>query len=296
MRYAEHPVRSSLASRIECVWTAEGEEAGPGPAERVLPDGCIEWIFHLAAPYARVGDAGRPSTQPASFVVGQMTRPLRIAPTGPVRTLGVRFRPGGAREILGLPLDRLTNAAASPEELWGAAGRRIQEEIGNAAEDGARRKAIEGFVESRLASSRPRDARLGAAVGVVLAGRGRRSVAEIARRAGWSPRQLEREFRSEVGLPPKTLSRIIRFQNLLRLAGHSAGAPWADLAARCGYSDQAHLVREFRELAGVTPASGQAACGELGPYFIAPARLDALLSPRAPGDVAFLQDRPRRPA
>ncbi len=130
----------------------------------------------------------------------------------------------------------------------------------------------------------------------MLAGRGRRPVAEIARRAGWGRRQLERAFRSGVGVTPKTLSRVIRFQNLLRLAGRDAGASWADLAARCGYADQAHLAREFRELAGVTPASGQAASGELGRHFVAPERIDALLSGRVRADDAFVQDGAAGPA
>jgi AraC-like DNA-binding protein len=296
MKYREHSTRPSLASRIECLWLAEDDTAGAGPPERVLPDGCIEWIIHLGAPYARVSGDGEASPQPRSFIVGQMTRPIRIAPTGPVRTLGVRFRPGGAREILGLPVDRLTDEAVCAEDLWGIDGRRVEDEVGNAFDDASRRAVIERFLESRLARSRPGSPRLARAVGAILASRGRLPVTELARRAGWGPRQLEREFRAGVGLAPKALSRIIRFQNLLLLAGRNPGAAWADRAARCGFADQAHLVREFRELAGVTPASGEAACGELGRYFIAPVRLEALLSGRTAGDVAFLQDAARPPA
>ncbi len=289
-------MRPALASRIECLWLAEDDQAGPGPAERILPDGCVEWIIHLGAAYARIGDDGRSSPQPASFVVGPMSRPVSIAPTGPVRTLGVRFRPGGAREALGVPLDVLADTVATAEELWGAAGRRIEDSVGNAPDDATRREAIEDFLEARLARSRGGDERLASAVAEVLAGRGRRPVAEIARRVGWGRRQLERTFRAAVGVTPKTLSRVIRFQNLLRLAGRRPRASWADLAARCGYADQSHLVREFRELAGVTPASGQAASGELGRHFVAPERLDALLSGRARADDAFVQDGARRPA
>jgi AraC-like DNA-binding protein len=293
--YREDPVRPALASRIECIWLAEDGAARAGPAEQILPDGCVEWIIHLGAAYARIGDDGRASVQPASFVVGPMSRPIAIAPTGPVRTLGVRFRPGGAREALGAPLDVLADTAATTEELWGADGRRIEDAVGNAADDAGRRDAIQDFLDARLARSRTGDPRLASAVHEVLAGRGRRPVSEIARRAGWGRRQLERAFRAGVGVTPKALSRVIRFQNLLRLAGRRPRAAWADLAARCGYADQAHLVREFRELAGVTPASGQAASGELGRHFIAPERLDALLSGRARTDDAFVQDgaRPR---
>ena len=120
----------------------------------------------------------------------------------------------------------------------------------------------------------------------------------IARRLGCSPRQLERLFAAGVGLSPKELSRIARFQSLLRLAGREPAASWADLAVRGGYADQAHLVREFKAFSGATPTSKDETEGALARYFIDPARLDALLDPGAgvalrpshPQPVAFVQD------
>ncbi len=290
MKYREHPVGPPLRAHVECIWYAEDPEAGAGrhEPERVLPDGCAEWIFHLGSPYA--DDSG--CLQPASFVVGPTTRPIEIAPTGPVKTLGVRFRPGGARGLLP-PLRLLSGELPTPEEIWDAEGRRVQDEVGNARDFSSRRAALESFLEKRLARARARslmDApRLPAAVGLVLARRGRLPVAEIAKRVGCSRRQLEREFAEGVGLSPKELSRVARFQNVLRLAGKRPDRDigWAELADRCGYADQAHLVREFKSLSGTTPtsASREATAGALARYFIDPARIDALLTP-----VAFLQD------
>ncbi len=298
MKYAEHAVRASLAARIECIWSAEDPEAPvrAAPPERVLPDGCVEWIFHLGTPYADYtggNGSGRGRVQPASFVAGPTTRPLEIAPTGPVSTLGVRFRPGGARGLLP-PLDLFAGAFPTPREVWGSEAGSIEDEVASARDLRSRRAALERFLEKRRARMREEvsDARLSAAVGLVLASRGRASVAGIARRVGCSPRQIERAFAAGVGLTPKELSRIARFQNVLRLSGRDPGAGWADLAARCGYADQSHLVREFKALSGATPASREATAGALARYFIDPARLDALLSP-APGRVAFLQDAPR---
>ena len=217
-----------------------------------------------------------------------MTRPIEIAPTGPVSTLGVRFRPGGARGLLP-PLDVFAGAFPTPREIWGSEAGSIEDEVANAPDLRSRRAILERFLEKRRARARASalGARLSAAVGLVLASRGRASVAAIARRVGCSPRQLERAFAAGVGVTPKELSRIARFQNVLRLSGRNPAAGWADLAARCGYADQAHLVREFKTLSGATPASREATAGALARYFIDPARLDALLSP-AP--VAFVQD------
>ena len=80
------------------------------------------------------------------------------------------------------------------------------------------------------------------------------SVDGLARRCGWSARSLERRFRHAVGLPPKLFSRIVRFQRVFAAA--RAGKPdWAGLAIDCGYYDQAHLNRDFREFTGSSPAA-----------------------------------------
>ena len=166
----------------------------------------------------------------------------------------------------------------------------MQEEVGNARDLASRRIALERFLAKRLSSRghRAADARVPAAVGFILASRGRLPIRNY-RAAGL----LEREFASGVGLTPKELSRIARFQNLLRLLGwqRRPGPSWAELAARCGYADQAHLVREFKSLSGATPTSRRETEGALARFFIHPARLDALLSP-----VAFLQDTRGRSA
>jgi AraC-like DNA-binding protein len=70
---------------------------------------------------------------------------------------------------------------------------------------------------------------------------------------GWSRRHLAARFRDQVGLPPKVVARVLRFQCALRLMGTDGGPAWSDVALACGYYDQAHLNREFRSLAGCAP-------------------------------------------
>jgi AraC-like DNA-binding protein len=292
MRYAEHRPSPPLAGRVECFWFAEDPQTRAGSAERVLPDGCIEWIFHLGRPY--LDASGR--LQPTSFVAGPTTRPLTITPSGSVATLGVRFRPGGARGLLP-PLSLFVDAFPTPREVWGAAAGSIEDEVAGAPDLEARAVVLERFLEKRREEARPPGARLAAAIRLILSSRGRVSISGVARHVGCSPRQLEREFAEGVGLSPKQLSRIARFQNVLRLAGKRPDAGWAELAARCGYADQAHLVRDFKAFSGATPTAREEARGALARHFIDPARLDALLNgsgghvatPETP-PVAFLQD------
>lgn len=291
MRYSEHRPHPALFPFVECLWFASDEEAtGVRPPERVLPDGCIEWIFHFGAPFRRWTADGRLETQPVSFVAGEMTRPLVLAPAGRVATMGVRFRPGGAYRFLPVPLEILTDTSAPTADLWGRDGRDLQDAILETRGAGPRRRVLNRFLLARLRRESHSRPRLDEAVRLVLRSRGQATVAGMSRRVGWSPRQLEREFRRGVGLSPKALARTLRFQNALRLAGRGPSRSWAGIAAECGYADQAHLIREFRALSGATP-SERADEGELARNFVTPARLDELL--RTGSDVAFVQDAAR---
>jgi AraC-like DNA-binding protein len=83
------------------------------------------------------------------------------------------------------------------------------------------------------------------------------AVRTLARDAGVSERTLERRTRAATGFGPAELRRLVRFRRALRL--HDAGVTnWATVAADAGYSDQPHLVREFRRFAGLTPTAWQA--------------------------------------
>jgi AraC-like DNA-binding protein len=285
MNYREHAPHPALAAFVECFWSAaDPGGASAGAAETILPDGCPEWIFHFGAPYRSLEPDGSARLQGGSFLVGTLTHPLALAPTGPVHTMGVRFRPGGASAFLSEPLSELTDAAAPTVDLFGNGGRRVEDDARNAPDDASRRAVLERFLLSRLASRRPGRRDLDLAVAWILAGGGAVSIGAVAERLGKSRRQLERAFARGVGVSPKTLARIVRFQNLLRRSTRPGGA-WSDLAAECGFADQAHLIREFREFSRATPSRPPEG-GDLSLHFVAPERLDRMFEP----DVAFLQD------
>ncbi len=230
------------------------------------------------------GDATR------ELVAGEMTRPLVLEPAGRVATMGVRFRPGGAYRFLPVPLETLTDTSKPTADLWGRDGRDVQDVVLETRGTDQRQRVVNGFLLARLLREPRVRPRLDEAVRLLLRSRGRTTVGEMSRRVGWSPRQLEREFRLGVGLTPKALARTLRFQNALRLAGRGPTRSWAAIAAECGYADQAHLILEFRALSGKTPTE-PVDNGELTRNFVTPARLDELLRPT--GDVAFLQDAAR---
>lgn len=107
LKYSEFHPHHPLNQFIDCFWALESDSAGVrSQIERILPDGCVELILNFASPFAQ-HNGDTQTVQPRNFVVGQMTGPILIAPTGSVQLIGIRFHPGGTVPFLSLPMDEL---------------------------------------------------------------------------------------------------------------------------------------------------------------------------------------------
>lgn len=165
--------------------------------------------------------------------------------------LQVNFTPVGAYLFLGLPMHEITNRVVELDDLLGPEGPRLIEQLESATTWGERFTAADAFIGRRIANARR------PAPGVVWSWRriaetgGRVTVSELATELGFSRKHLTTLFREQVGLPPKTVARIVRFDRASRIVGE--GKSWTDIAGEHGYYDQAHLIRDFREFSGFTP-------------------------------------------
>ncbi|MFJ9540974.1 helix-turn-helix domain-containing protein [Streptomyces sp. NPDC101225] len=218
--YVERPSRLPGA----VVWRNTPAGAGAG---RVLPDGCMDLLWH--------GDR--------LLVAGPDTRAYATdgAPGG---WTGVRFGPGTAPALLGVPAHELRDRRVALADLWPAAEvRRLTALVRAAA---APAGALDELALRLAADAPPPDPLLGHLVTALDAGR---PVAATAGELGLGARQLHRRSLAAFGYGPKTLARVLRLQRALRLARQ--GVPFAETAARTGFADQAHLSRDVKELAGV---------------------------------------------
>jgi transcriptional regulator GlxA family with amidase domain len=111
---------------------------------------------------------------------------------------------------------------------------------------------------------------VGFAVDAIERTHGRLSIDALADAAGLTCRHLERRFLSAVGVTPKRLARIARFQHALRILGRESARPGTETAAACGYADQSHFIRDFRAIAGCSPGEHLLRRGELTGFFIEP--------------------------
>jgi AraC-like DNA-binding protein len=280
--YRQVPPSPGLAPFVECFWHLSAEPAPAEPLEAILPDGCMELIVQLLAPMRRAGVEG---AQPRVFVCGQLTAPLLLEPSGPVRTFGVRFRPGGARPFFEGNLGDLADRDTPLADLWGSLSGEMEDRLHAARGVRAMVAAAERLLLLRLSEGR-RDGRVESAVRLAMGTRGRARLEGLAGAAALSHRQLERRFRAAVGLSPKKLSRIVRFQRLVRIARRPGPFAWAEAAARCGYFDQAHLIRDVREFSGAAPPGLREGARDFTAPFVSEERLAALFAG------AFFQDAP----
>lgn len=171
----------------------------------------------------------------------------------------VAARPLTARRLLGLPLSELTNRAVGVGQLPGRWLERLRDRLAEAPGWPERFALLDRVLAARLVASPPVDPRLDWAWRWLVGSGGRVSVGVLADELGWSRRHLASRFRQEVGLPPKMAARLLRFQQA-HAASAQAGATgravdWAAVAASCGYYDQSHLIRDFHQFAGATPAA-----------------------------------------
>jgi AraC-like DNA-binding protein len=251
MRYREFYPQPLLAKFVECFWTLEARTVTPGPPDRILPDGCTELILNFGDRFNQ-HDNGNLGLQPRNFLVGQMTGPILISPTGNVELLGIRFHPGGTLPFFRLQMDHLTDQLVELDDLSTS----LQRDLLNAAEDletmAQRVIAIE-LVLTNYVTRYQSDSWSPTLAAELVKNRGLVTVDQLATSAGISSRQLERRFLREIGIGPKLLSRILRFQQVFRAVERCDGS-WASVALECGYYDQAHLIRDFNQFAQQTPA------------------------------------------
>jgi AraC-like DNA-binding protein len=218
--YAEWP--SQLAGAV--VWR---RYLSGRPARPVLPDGCRDLLW----------------TDGRLLVAGPDTRAYHPG-GGSARWAGVRFFPGTAPALFGVPAWELRDRRVDLTDLWPAAEvRRLTARVDVAPDPAV---ALEEMALARAAEAASPDPVLWQVVASLDAGR---SVAATADALGLGVRQLHRRSLAAFGYGPKTLARVLRLRRALALAG--SGVPFAEVAARTGFADQAHLAREVRDLAGM---------------------------------------------
>lgn len=271
MDYREFDPVAALAPYVDRLWTLAGPaDVGDADSQVILPDGRPELVLHFGDPFERVGPGG-PTRQASLLLAGQLIEQLVLRPTGRVATLGVRFHPFGAAACFAVPQQQLVGCTPAVEDLSPplfASLARVRSQTDDLFEAVA---LVQEALTAHIEGSRI-DLRIRHAAGLIERSHGRLSIDTVAATVGTSRRHLERQFLQTVGLGPKRLARIVRFQRALRLIRREPPRSGAATAASCGYADQSHFIREFRRLAGSAPSEHLLERGELTGFFVAEPR------------------------
>ena len=261
--------------------TADGPAEGPYFVQRAIPHdlaGAVERItgyqengqaLHLAPEMAAMvvplvisfSDPfeialGRDPTagdRYASFTSGLYPGFVLINSTGASQCVQVDFTPLGAYRFFGVPMSEIAGLMVTLEELNDSGILELRDHIAGTNDWNARLDMVEAFVRQRLRSSDAVTAPIRRAYEAIVRRGGNIRVAEIAGSLDWSRKHLNDRFRELIGVGPKTVSRMARFNNAVGIARSGTRHSWADVAYAAGYADQAHLTREFLEFSGTTP-------------------------------------------
>jgi AraC-like DNA-binding protein len=242
--YVERPPVGALAELVSSTWTQRiASDAAPYP-HRSIPTGGVELRCRLGS-------------------VPQLAGPLtgaRVETLVPGSTVvGLRFRPGAAAAVLGVPASELADLVVDADTLWGPEAATVGARMAEATSPEQAGVVLQGLVAGRLADAVRPDPVVTEAVRRLMPWRAA-DVAEVRSSLAVSERSFRRRCRAMIGVGPKALQRILRFQGVLARAQYAvshgrpvAGDGLARLAAASGYADQAHLTRECVRLTGVTP-------------------------------------------
>jgi AraC-like DNA-binding protein len=216
--YREWAPPPALAGVVRCLWSRD--VAADGTVD-VVPDGCVDLVVRDGA----------------ALVAGPDTRAMPTSVRAGQRITGLRFQPGAAAAVLGVAAYELRDARTALEDVWGPAGRDVED--------------LDALAAAVAHRSREPDAAVVRAA-ALLARRPDLPVPAVAGYVALGERQLRRRFLDGVGLGPKAFARVVRFQRALALVRD--GISLARVAAEAGFADQAHLTHEVRALAGRPPS------------------------------------------
>jgi AraC-like DNA-binding protein len=228
-------------------------EETPEPLRRTeAPSAAVALILSFGEDIAVSVDGG-PARRHGSFLARLHDRPATTEHAGRQHGVQVTLSPLATRRLAGVPLHELPGGVVDLELLLGRRADELIEALATAPSWDARFSLLDRVLARRLAEAPPLHPGVQQAWSRLIESHGTVPVAALAAELGWSRRHLGERVRADLGLPPKVIARILRFNRARRmLSRHDAGR-LAEIALACGYYDQAHLNRDFRTFAGAAP-------------------------------------------
>jgi AraC-like DNA-binding protein len=249
--YSEHLPSHHLSPYIKTYWFLEGNlPAEALQPERIFPDGCMELIIHYGDAFQKLTGENC-EKQENGFVFGQLEEYIELIPSSQTGVMGVKFFPDGLSHFTAISVAALKHQAVELQHIFKKGTAELISAIGEAKEMTTRARMMDKFLLGHLLPADRNEGLVQSMLTDIYNTNGATTVTQLVKKYHCSERQIERVFAREVGLSPKNFSRIIRFQQVFKLA--AAAGSLTRLALEAGYFDQAHFNREFKAFTGLSP-------------------------------------------
>ncbi|QYR19679.1 helix-turn-helix transcriptional regulator [Paenibacillus sp. sptzw28] len=243
-RYREYAPCESLAAHVACYWTLDFDANNGNQMHRIIPDGCVDIIVDLRSP----------SCWKAAFVEGLMTQFEVLSLSQAQSLFGIRFFSESARSILQYPVSAFMGQHVFLEDIWGAGALLMVEEILSADTVSEIIEIIEHKLKHLLSVYEAQsNSLLHAGIKYMYTFKGSISTTDLAEKLSFSERHIRKTFTRELGLSPKEMLGIIRFQSMLQEIYSGTHLSFSDIAVKYGYYDQPHFIKSFKRYYGILP-------------------------------------------
>lgn len=249
-RFSSAPPEGALAGIVQEYWEVEGR-LSPF-RERILPNGSTEVMVNLGPPHQMITHTGTSVWERAWFS-GLHDRAIVIESLHGTHLVSARLHPLGALRLLGPDTAMRVNAVTDLEALLGPPARELRTQLLGAGSAGERFDLLERFLLPRLSTGAAPSPIVDEAARLIEEAHGHLRIASLHADLGVSRKQLWLRFARDLGMSPKAYARLQRFVWTLARLRESTSVEWPRLAAAAGYSDQSHLVRDFRRFASASP-------------------------------------------
>jgi AraC-like DNA-binding protein len=189
---------------------------------------------------------------PASTIIGPQLSRVDLTMGRHMLVIIVMFKPGGMHRLLGIPMGELRSRSFDSELFFGKDIERVIDQLNQTLDFEEMLKIVHDFLRQKARKLKP-SLPIDQVLQLFAQANHPMRVDQLAAKACVSVRQLERQVNERIGMPPKEYTRLVRFSRAWVLKEKNTQMSWARIAHTCHYADQMHMIRDFKEFAGVTP-------------------------------------------
>ncbi|MDN5204545.1 helix-turn-helix transcriptional regulator [Fulvivirgaceae bacterium BMA10] len=253
MNYQTFQPHPDLEALVKFYWTLEVPFDPNNQKQKIIPDGCIEMTFNLGDNIKRYISDSEFILHPCAMVMGQRTKSYYIEPVGHVNSFAICFYPYGFGNFVNTPLKNLADKETPVENLFGEIpAKELEQKIIQATDTQQRIEIIETFLLNKLNDNTTVENIVRTTVDALVSTNGSTPINTILKDDLSKRRQLERNFKKQIGISPKQLGKVMRLQAALKMLLNN-NENLTDIAYESEYFDQAHFIKDFKEFTGITP-------------------------------------------